>query len=124
LGLNIVLSCIAEYDYTLRVTEKSDIYSFGVVLLELVTGKKPMAPEINEMDLVTWVSTTIGQNGPESVLDDTLAAEFKDEMCRVLKIGQLYVSNLPNHRPPMRIVAKMLEEVKGVSQPKLPPPAI
>jgi kinase len=80
LGLNIVLSCIAEYAYTLRVTEKSDIYSFGVVLLELVTGKKPMAPEINEMDLVTWVSTTIGQNGPESVLDDTLAAEFKDEM--------------------------------------------
>jgi kinase len=124
LGLNIVLSCIAEYAYTLRVTEKSDIYSFGVVLLELVTGKKPMAPEINEMDLVTWVSTTIGQNGPESVLDDTLAAEFKDEMCRVLKIGQLCVSNLPNHRPPMRIVAKMLQEVKGVSQPKLPPPAI
>jgi kinase len=114
----IGLLCIAEYAYTLRVTEKSDIYSFGVVLLELVTGKKPMAPEIDEMDLVTWVCTTIEQNGPESVLDQTLGARFKNEMCRVLKIGHLCVSNLPNHRPPMRVVVKMLQEVNGAAQPK------
>jgi kinase len=82
-----------------------------------------MAPEIDEMDLVTWVCTTIEQNGPESVLDQTLGVQFKNEMCRVLKIGQLCVSNLPNHRPPMRVVVKMLQEVKGAAQPKVAFPA-
>ncbi|XP_062193321.1 receptor-like protein kinase HSL1 [Phragmites australis] len=110
-----------EYAYTLRVTEKSDIYSFGVVILELVTGKKPMAPEIGEMDLVAWVTANIEQNGPESVLDQTLADQFKDEMCKVLKIALLCVSNLPINRPPMRAVVKMLLEVKAENKPKAAP---
>ncbi|KAB1201090.1 Receptor-like protein kinase HSL1 [Morella rubra] len=45
-----------EYAYTLRVNEKSDIYSFGVVVLELVTGRLPVDPEFGEKDLVKWVS--------------------------------------------------------------------
>lgn len=111
--------CIAEYAYSLHVTEKSDIYSFGVVMLELVTGMKPMALEIGEMDLVTWVSTNIEQNGLESVLDQTLSEQFKDEMCKVLKIAMLCVSNHPTSRPPMRVVVKMLLEVKEENKPKL-----
>ncbi|XP_072151799.1 uncharacterized protein [Setaria viridis] len=117
-----------EYAYSLRVNEKSDIYSFGVVILELVTGMKPMAPEIGEMDLVTWVSANIAQNGLESVLDQTLsvAEQFKDEMCKVLKVALLCVSNSPKSRPPMRVVVKMLLEVKEENKPmlKLTPPNI
>ncbi|XXG63864.1 hypothetical protein AAC387_Pa05g1961 [Persea americana] len=41
-----------EYAYTLRVNEKSDTYSFGVVILELVTGKRLVDPEYGEKDLV------------------------------------------------------------------------
>ncbi|KAG6525558.1 hypothetical protein ZIOFF_015520 [Zingiber officinale] len=48
-----------EYAYTLRVNEKSDIYSFGVVILELVIGKLPIDPEYNEKDLVKWVCRDI-----------------------------------------------------------------
>ncbi|CAN6224115.1 unnamed protein product [Urochloa humidicola] len=110
-----------EYAYSLHVTEKCDVYSFGVVMLELVTGMKPMAPEIGEMDLVTWVSANIVQNGLESVLDHTLAEaeQFKDEMCEVLKIALLCVSNLPNSRPPMRCVVTMLLGVKEENKPML-----
>ena len=113
------LLCVTEYAYTLHVTEKSDIYSFGVVMLELVTGMKPMAPEIGEVDLVTWVSATIEQNGLESVLEKTLAEQFKDEMCQVLKIALMCVSNLPVSRPPMRAVVTMLLGVKEENKPKL-----
>jgi serine/threonine protein kinase len=113
--------CTAEYAYSLHVTEKSDIYSFGVVILELVTGVKPMAPQIEEMDLVTWVSANIAQKGMESVLDHTLSEfeQFKDEMCKVLKIALLCVLNIPKSRPPMRAVVKMLLEVKEENKPML-----
>ncbi|XP_020159618.1 uncharacterized protein [Aegilops tauschii subsp. strangulata] len=107
-----------EYAYTLHVTEKSDVYSFGVVILELVTGKKPMAPEIGEKHLVVWVCDNVDQHGAESVLDHRLVGQFHDEMCKVLNIGLLCVNTVPSKRPPMRAVVKMLQEVAGESKPK------
>ena len=112
------LFCIAEYAYTLHVTEKSDVYSFGVVILELVTGKSPMAQEIGEKDLVAWVCDTVDQSGAESVLDQKLVDQFKDEMRKVLNIALLCVNQSPNNRPPMRSVVKMLLEVGGENKPK------
>ncbi|KAG2585903.1 hypothetical protein PVAP13_5NG009100 [Panicum virgatum] len=67
-----------EYAYTLRVNEKSDTYSFGVVLLELVTGKPPVDPEFGEKDLVKWVRGTLEQKqGVEHVLDSRLDKDGK-----------------------------------------------
>ncbi|KAK6124382.1 hypothetical protein DH2020_041875 [Rehmannia glutinosa] len=102
-----------EYAYTLRVNEKSDIYSFGVVILELVTGKLPVDPEFGEKDLVKWVCTTLDQKGIDHVLDPKLDSCFKDEICRVLNIGLLCTSPLPINRPSMRRVVKMLQEIGG-----------
>ncbi|CAL4978835.1 unnamed protein product [Urochloa decumbens] len=103
-----------EYAYTLRVNEKSDTYSFGVVLLELVTGKPPVDPEFGEKDLVKWVCSTVEQKGVEHVVDSRLdMAGFKEEMVRVLNIGLLCASSLPINRPAMRRVVKMLQEVRA-----------
>ncbi|XP_019170339.1 PREDICTED: receptor-like protein kinase HSL1 [Ipomoea nil] len=109
-----------EYGYTLRVNEKSDIYSFGVVILELVTGKRPVDPELGEKDLVKWVCTTLDQKGIENVIDPKLDSCFKEEICKVLNIGLLCTSPLPINRPSMRRVVKMLQEVgeAGKQQPK------
>ncbi|XP_042520011.1 receptor-like protein kinase HSL1 [Macadamia integrifolia] len=100
-----------EYAYTLRVNEKSDIYSFGVVILELVTGRLPVDPEFGEKDLVKWVCTTLDQKGVDHVLDPKLDSCSKEEMCKVLNIGLLCTSPLPINRPSMRRVVKMLQEV-------------
>ncbi|BAB40094.1 putative leucine-rich receptor-like protein kinase [Oryza sativa Japonica Group] len=109
-----------EYAYTLRVNEKSDIYSFGVVLLELVTGKPPVDPEFGEKDLVKWVCSTIDQKGVEHVLDSKLDMTFKDEINRVLNIALLCSSSLPINRPAMRRVVKMLQEVRAeATRPRL-----
>ncbi|KAF6155897.1 hypothetical protein GIB67_039228 [Kingdonia uniflora] len=99
-----------EYAYTLRVNEKSDIYSFGVVLLELVTGRLPIDPEFGEKDLVKWVCTTIDQKGLDQVIDSNLDSCFKEEISRVLNIGLLCTSDLPINRPSMRRVVQMLQE--------------
>ncbi|CAO2842892.1 unnamed protein product [Amaranthus hypochondriacus] len=102
-----------EYAYTLRVNEKSDTYSFGVVILELVTGKRPVDPEYGEKDLVKWVCTTMDQKGVDSVIDPKLDTCFKEEILKVLNIGLLCTSPLPINRPSMRRVVKTLHEVSG-----------
>ncbi|CAL1372836.1 unnamed protein product [Linum trigynum] len=107
-----------EYAYTLRVNEKSDIYSFGVVVLELVTGRLPVDPEFGEKDLARWVRTTIDQKGVDHVLDSKLDSCFKEEICRVLNIGILCTSHLPINRPSMRRVVKQLQEIGGEAQSK------
>ncbi|KAL1204577.1 Receptor-like protein kinase HSL1 [Cardamine amara subsp. amara] len=102
-----------EYAYTLRVNEKSDIYSFGVVILEIVTRKRPVAPELGEKDLVKWVCSTLDQKGLEHVIDPKLDSCFKEEISKILNIGLLCTSPLPINRPSMRRVVKMLQEIGG-----------
>ncbi|KAK4787105.1 hypothetical protein SAY86_010938 [Trapa natans] len=104
-----------EYAYTLRVNEKSDIYSFGVVLLELVTRRLPVDPDFGEKDLVRWVCVTLDQRGVNHVIDPKLDSCFKDEICKVLKVGLQCTSPLPINRPSMRRVVKLLQEVNSNS---------
>lgn len=105
-----------EYAYTLRVNEKSDIYSFGVVILELVTGKPPLDSEYGEKDLVKWVYTTMDQKGQDQVIDPTLDLQYREEISKVLSVGLLCTSSLPITRPSMRRVVKMLKEVTALPQ--------
>ncbi|KAE8662603.1 Leucine-rich repeat receptor-like protein kinase PXL1 [Hibiscus syriacus] len=106
-----------EYGYTLKVDEKIDIYSFGVVLLELLSGKTPLDPSFGEsVDIVGWTRTKIKKNrGLEEVLDPTIAGQCKhvqEEMQLVLRIALLCTAKLPKDRPSMRDIITMLGEAK------------
>lgn len=93
------------------MNEKSDIYSFGVVILELVTGKPPVDPEFGEKDLAKWVCSILDQKGLDHIIDPELDSCYMEEICKVLNIGILCTSSLPINRPSMRRVVKMLLEV-------------
>ncbi|KAI3732306.1 hypothetical protein L1987_63510 [Smallanthus sonchifolius] len=105
-----------EYGYTLKVDEKSDIYSFGVVLLELLIGKQPLDPSFgNSVDIVEWVRNRMNKRELEGTLDLEIGGECKyvqEEMLLVLRIALLCTNKLPKERPSMRDVITMLGEAK------------
>ncbi|KAH9301060.1 hypothetical protein KI387_012643, partial [Taxus chinensis] len=65
-----------EYAYTLQVDEKSDIYSFGVVLLEILTGRRSVDSEFGDaINIVDWVRAKIQtKEGILEVLDQNVGA--------------------------------------------------
>ncbi|RVW12230.1 Receptor protein-tyrosine kinase CEPR2 [Vitis vinifera] len=100
-----------ELAYTLKVTEKSDIYSFGVVLLELVTGRRPIEEEYGEgKDIVYWVGTHLSdQENVQKLLDRDIVSDLvQEDMLKVLKVAILCTNKLPTPRPTMRDVVKMI----------------
>lgn len=100
----------------MKVTEKCDIYSYGVVLLELLTGRTPVQPLEQGGDLVTYVRNYIKQNSlTPGILDNRLKLEDKntvEHMIVVLKIALYCTSMSPIERPSMREVVIALDESK------------
>uniref|UniRef100_A0A5B7AY51 Putative receptor-like protein kinase HAIKU2 n=2 Tax=Davidia involucrata TaxID=16924 RepID=A0A5B7AY51_DAVIN len=104
-----------ELAYTLKVSEKSDVYSFGVVLLELVTGRRPIEEEYGEgKDINYWVSTHLNDREDVlKVLDHKVVSDLvQNDMIKVLKLATLCTTKLPNLRPSMKEVVKMLVDAE------------
>ncbi|KAI3715893.1 hypothetical protein L6452_22882 [Arctium lappa] len=103
-----------EYGYTFNVTEKSDIYSFGVVLMELVTGKKPVQTEFGENnDIVCWVHNEMRRNdNPITLVDLNVSDDWKEDAVEMLMIAIRCTMKIPAMRPSMRMVVQMLERIE------------
>lgn len=81
-----------EYSSTMVASLKGDVYGFGVVLLELVTGQKPLevtnAEEGFKGNLVEWVNQLCGSGRNKDVIDEALCGKGHDEeILQFLKIA-------------------------------------
>ncbi|XP_010420358.1 PREDICTED: probable inactive receptor kinase At5g16590 [Camelina sativa] len=99
-----------------RISQKADVYSFGVLILELLTGKSPTHQQLHEegVDLPRWVSSITEQQSPLDVFDPELTryqAEGNENMVRLLKIGISCTAQYPDSRPTMTEVTRLIEEV-------------
>ncbi|EYU17424.1 hypothetical protein MIMGU_mgv1a000670mg [Erythranthe guttata] len=107
-----------EYGYSLKITEKSDVYSYGIVLLEVLTGMEPTDPTIPDgKNLVSWVYEELRTEHRDftSIVDQQLLLQSgtqTEEMLQVLGIALLCVSPCPDERPTMRDVIAMLDGIK------------
>ncbi|XP_044510160.1 receptor-like protein kinase HSL1 [Mangifera indica] len=98
-----------EYAYTTRVNEKTDIYSFGVILLELTTGREANYGDEHTY-LAKWAWQHLQDGNPiVDVLDEEIKeACYLDEMTRVFKLGICCTRTPPAARPSMKSVLEML----------------
>ncbi|XP_075508490.1 LOW QUALITY PROTEIN: uncharacterized protein LOC142545283 [Primulina tabacum] len=102
-----------EYGYRMKITERSDVYSYGVVVLEVLTGKQPIDPTIPEgLHIVDWVRQ---KRGGTEVLDPSLHPRPDpeiQEMMQTLGVAMLCVHPSPEDRPTMKDIAAMLKEIR------------
>ncbi|KAK9169296.1 hypothetical protein Syun_001436 [Stephania yunnanensis] len=105
-----------EYAYTMQVTAPGNVYSYGVVLLEILTSRLPVDEAFGEgMDLVKWVhSAPMRGETPEQILDarlSTVSFAWRKQMLGVLKMALLCTDTIPAKRPKMKKVIEMLGEL-------------
>ena len=120
----MLLFRFAEAGYGAKVTPKLDVYSYGVLLLELLTGKQPVDPCFGDiMHVAEWVRTRVQENEgqmSESVLDPWLLRSTnladKDEMLRVQQIALLCTMDNPADRPTMKAIVEMLRKLPRSSE--------
>lgn len=107
-----------EYAYTMQMTAPGNVYSYGVVLLEILTSCLPVDEAFGEgIDLVKWVHNAPSRGEtPEQILDaklSTVSYAWRKQMLAVLKVALLCTEVTPAKRPKMKKVVEMLQEING-----------
>lgn len=115
-----------EYLQYGKATEKTDVFSYGVVILELACGRRPIEREWESqkmVNLVDWVWKLYSGGNIVAAADERMRGEFEEsEMKRLLLVGLSCSNPDSSERPSMRRVLQILNnEAEPVVVPKKKP---
>ncbi|WVZ64653.1 hypothetical protein U9M48_014147 [Paspalum notatum var. saurae] len=103
-----------EYASSGKLTEKSDVFSFGVVLLELITGMNASMPSDPDMEdtLVGWarplLTRALELGDYDELVDPLLPGYDADQMARLVRCAAAAVSTSARRRPRMSQIVRHL----------------
>uniref|UniRef100_A0A0E0I1Y5 Uncharacterized protein n=2 Tax=Oryza nivara TaxID=4536 RepID=A0A0E0I1Y5_ORYNI len=112
-----------EYAMRGQYSVKSDAFSFGVMILEIVTGRRNSSFSNSEQSIdllsLVWEHWTTGTI--EELLDPAMRGRSADDLLKLINIGLLCVQDNPADRPTMSAVSVMLSsETFSVQAPSRP----
>ncbi|RWR78182.1 senescence-induced receptor-like serine/threonine-protein kinase [Cinnamomum micranthum f. kanehirae] len=106
-----------EYFHSNNLTQKSDVYGFGVVLLELITGQPPIircSTNYEKRNLVDWASPLIATRDVQVVLDPRLEGDFDaNSLSKIAEIALACTSPRSIERPTMTDIVAELKDCLG-----------
>ncbi|KAJ1401237.1 UspA [Sesbania bispinosa] len=108
-----------EYFMHGRVTDKIDVYAFGVVLLELLSNRKPINNECPKgaESLVMWATPILKDGKLSQLLDPSLGSEYDhSQIKRMVLAATLCIRRAPRLRPQISLILKLLRGVEEVTR--------
>uniref|UniRef100_A0A7N0U4G4 non-specific serine/threonine protein kinase n=1 Tax=Kalanchoe fedtschenkoi TaxID=63787 RepID=A0A7N0U4G4_KALFE len=100
-----------EYMQSGRATEKTDVYSFGVLILEVLSGKRPTDASFIEkgVNIVGWLNLLISENCQRDIVDPHCGGVRSETIDALLSVAISCVSSSAEERPTMHRVVQLLE---------------
>ncbi|GAB4834839.1 LRR receptor-like serine/threonine-protein kinase FEI 1 [Ancistrocladus abbreviatus] len=100
-----------EYMQSGRATEKTDVYSFGVLVLEVLSGKRPTDASFIEkgLNIMGWLNFLISENRQREIVDPHCEGVQVESLDALLSVAIQCVSSAPEDRPTMHRVLQILE---------------
>ncbi|KAJ8531169.1 hypothetical protein K7X08_026603 [Anisodus acutangulus] len=101
-----------EYFMYGKVNDKIDVYALGVVLLELLSGRKPISSNCpkGQESLVIWAKPILNGGKYAQLLDPQLTSDYdREQVERMVLAAALCIRRAPRARPQMSIVSKLLK---------------
>ncbi|GAU22510.1 hypothetical protein TSUD_296290, partial [Trifolium subterraneum] len=116
----LAISKSPEFFKGKKLTHKTDVYCFGIIMLEIITGKIPghiLGDEVEEVttnDLSDWVRTVVNNDWSTDILDLEILAEREghDAMLNLTEIALECTDMIPENRPKMSVVLRKIEEIE------------
>ncbi|XP_057458962.1 G-type lectin S-receptor-like serine/threonine-protein kinase At4g27290 [Lotus japonicus] len=112
-----------EYAARGHFSAKTDVFSYGVIVLEIISGKKnrDFSDPKHYHNLLGYAWRLWTEERPFELLDEVLGEKFTPfEVKRCIQVGLLCVQHRPEDRPDMSSVVLMLNGEKLLPEPKLP----